>query len=118
MNNHTLISVYYALVHSYLRYGIISWGNAKSTVLQPLISLANRAVRIMTFAPFGNIDVTSIYKYLNILEIPQLFKLETGKFIYKSQNGLLPINSIAKYFEVRNANAVHHHWFRAHGIHL
>ena len=32
--------------------------------------------------------------------------------------GLLPINSIAKYFEVRNGNAVHHHWFRDHGIHL
>ena len=72
----------------------------------------------MTFAPFGNIDVTAIYKYLNILEIPQLCKLERGKFIYKSQNGLLPINNIAKHFELRNANAVHQHWFRDHGIHL
>ena len=62
----TLISVYYALIYSYIRYGIISWGNASQTTLQPLNSLANRAVRIMTFAPFGNIDLDSIYEYLNI----------------------------------------------------
>ena len=57
----------------------------------------------MTFAPFGNIDVKSIYKYLNILEIPQLFTLKIGKFIYESENGLLPLDGIAKHFEVRNA---------------
>ena len=113
----TLISVYYALVHSYLRYGITSWGNATSTAMQPLISLANRAVRIMTFAPFGNIDVKSIYKYLNILEIPQLFTLETGKFIYKSHNGLLPIDCIAKHFEMRNANVTHPHGIRDRRVH-
>ena len=114
----TLIGMYYALVHSYLRYGITLWGNATPTALQPLIVLANRAVRIMTFAPFGNIDVKSIYKYLNILEIPQLFSLETGKFIYKSENGLLPLNGIAKHFEIRNANVNHPYNLRDRGIHL
>ena len=29
-----LISVYYALVYSYLRYGIVAWGNASKTVLR------------------------------------------------------------------------------------
>ena len=114
----TLISVYYALVHSYLKYGIMSWGNASSSVLEPLINLNTRAVRIMTFAPFGNIDVKSIYKYLNILEIPQLFTLESGKFIFKSENGLLPNVNIAKHFELRNANVNHQYGFRNHGIHL
>ena len=107
-----LISVYFALVHSYLRYGITAWGNASKTVLEPLVNLVNRAVRIMTFAPFGNIDVKSIYKYLNIPDIPQTFTLETGKFIYKSEKGLLPTHNIAKHFELRNANVVNHHYFR------
>ena len=114
----TLIGVYYALIHSYLRYGIMSWGKATKTVLDPLIGLTDRAVRIMTFAPFGNIDVKPIYQYLNIPDIPQILSLETGKFIYKDQNGLLPISNIAKNFELRNAHASHDHGFRARDIHL
>ena len=102
----TLISVYYALVYSYIRYGITSWGNASSTTLQPLVSLTTRAVRIMTFAPYGNIDVDSIYKYLDILQIPQVIKLETGKFLFKSHNDLLPTENIANHFEVRNSNVL------------
>ena len=81
----TLISVYYALIHSYLRYGIIAWGSATSTALQPLTSLLNRAVRIMTFAPFGNIDVDSIYKYLDIPQTFEVIAIETGKFIFKRE---------------------------------
>ena len=112
----TLIEVYYALIHSYLRYGITAWGNASKSVLQPLRTLANRAVRIITFAPFGNIDVDSIYKYLNIPKLNDIFELETGKFIYKFQNGLLPTKDIANHFELRNANVVHSYNLRDRGI--
>ena len=105
----TLISIYYALVHSYVRYGISSWGCATDTALQPLISLTNRIVRIITFAPFGNIDVDSIYKYLDILNVPDTVLLETGKFVYKRENELLPVTEIANHFDLRNEN-VHHHY--------
>ena len=113
-----LTSAYYALVYSYLRYGIVSWGNATKTILQPLTSLSNRAVRIMVFAPFGNIDVSSIYKYLNIPEIPKIFSLESGKFVFKLQNGMLPIENIAQHFKLRNSDTTHHYNLRNRGIHM
>ena len=72
----------------------------------------------MTFAPFGNIDITSIYKYLNIPQLHDTFKLETGKFIYKSQKGLLPNVNIANHFELRNANVSHSYNLRDRGIAL
>ena len=56
-----LKNVYHALVHSYLRYGILVWGHATKSVLKPFEILANKAIRIMTFAPFGNIDLKSVY---------------------------------------------------------
>ena len=104
-----MISVYYALVHSYLRYEISSWGSATDTALQPLISLINRIVRIMTFAPFGNIDVDSIYKYLDIPNVENTISLETGKFVFKRENELLPIPDIANHFRLRNEN-IHHNY--------
>ena len=35
----TLKTVYYALVHSYLSYGIVVWGNASESILKPLHAL-------------------------------------------------------------------------------
>jgi hypothetical protein len=60
-------NVYHALVHSYLRYGILVWRHATKSVLKPLEILANKAIRIMTFAPFGNIDLKSVYQELKLI---------------------------------------------------
>ena len=102
----TLKNVYYALVYSYLRYGIVAWGNANENAMKPLISLLNRVVRIMTFAPF-RINTGPIFEFLKFMDIPQIFHLETGKFVFKSKSGLLPINEIAKYFERQSATHYH-----------
>ena len=107
VNIDTMISVYYALAHSYLRYGISTWGCASDNALQLLISIINRAVRIMTFAPFDNIDVQSIFKYLYVPNVVQTLKIETSKFFYKKQNNLLPSPNIANFFNTRNADVVH-----------
>ena len=65
VNIDLLREVYHSLVHSYLRYGILVWGNASESNLQPLKCLVNRAVRIMTFAPFGRVVLHPIYECLN-----------------------------------------------------
>ena len=85
-----LNNVYHALVHSYLWYGILVWGHAAPTVLKPLEILANKAIRIMTFAPFGAVDLKPVYKQLQILEVSKICLLETGKFEFKHQKELLP----------------------------
>ena len=52
-----LREIYYALIYSYIRYGITVWGNASESTLNPLRVLNHRAAHIMTFAPFGRIDM-------------------------------------------------------------
>ena len=61
-------------------------------------TLINRALRIMTFAPFGHIDLKPLYKDLNILDVEGTFYLETSKFMYKRKNDLLPV-TFANHFE-------------------
>ena len=66
-----LKNVYHALVHSYLLYGILVWGHAvwghaAPSVLKPLEILANEAIRIMTFVPFGAVDLKPVL-YLSII---------------------------------------------------
>ena len=95
----TLREVYHALIHSYIRYGIIAWGSETKTNLKPLQILLNRAVRIISFAPFGNIDLQPIYEILEILNIEQTYILEVGKFAYRDKNNLVP-TQVAKFFEI------------------
>ena len=83
-------NVYHALIHSYLRYRILIWGNACQSVLEPLQILVNKAASIMTFAPFGNLDLNPAYEYLKILNVTKTFLLETGKYHFKWVNHLLP----------------------------
>ena len=61
INLDTLRTVYYALGYSYLRYGNIVWGNCSKTTIKPLAVIQNRIIKIMTFAPFGRIDVDPVY---------------------------------------------------------
>ena len=98
--------IYYALFYSYVRYGISIWGNASPITLSPLKVLNHRAARIMTFAPFGQIDLNPILSYLDILDVDDIFLLETAKLLFKVENKMIPV-TLGHYFEIRNANATH-----------
>ena len=82
----TVINVYHALVNSYVRYGIIAWGNASKAVMKPLQTMINKAIRIITFAPFGNLDLSPAYKQLKLLTLNNSYKFEVDKYTYKHNN--------------------------------
>ena len=111
VNIDVLKNVYHALIYSYLRYGIMIWGNVSQTVIAPLQVLVNKAIRIMTFAPFGSIDLSPVYKQLKLLELPKICQLEIGKFTYKSENDSLPTR-IGYYFEIDNSSKQHNYGLR------
>ena len=90
VNIHLLKTVYYALGYSYLRYCNIVWGNASKHILKPLITLQNRILRIMTFAPFGRIDIDKLYQKLGLLSLEKIHYLEKSKFMHKYHNRKLP----------------------------
>ena len=108
VNIDILKNVYHALLYSYLRYGIIVWGNAAKATLEPLEILVNKAIRIMAFIPNGNFDLSQVYKDLKLLDLPSIHKLETAKYMYKSEKSLLPV-SLGKYFEIDRCAEEHSH---------
>ena len=63
----------------------------------------NKAVRIITFAPFGPLDLQPVYRELEFLTLNQTFLFERGKFMYKEKKNLLP-TTIANYFELSPPN--------------
>ena len=101
MSTKLLVEVYHSLIHSYLRYGIMVWGTASDVNLHPLKVLVNRAVRIITSAPFGRVDLDPIYSYLRVLDLEKVYSLETCKYMYKVKKDLIPV-VIAKHFRNRS----------------
>ena len=106
-----LIDVFNALIHSYLRYGILIWGSASTSILKPLETLVNKAIRIISFAPIGNIDLSQIYKDLNLLNLSNVHALEIGKFIFKEKLGYLPTR-IGNYFPSSSNFTTHNYGTR------
>ena len=64
----------------------------------------NRALRIITFAPFGRVDLNPIYKELKLLDVKSTFYFETSKFMFKLKNELLPTR-FANYFETSSVSS-------------
>ena len=98
VNTDTLVNVYNAIVNSYIRYGIVVWGGASISALKPLQTMINKAVRIITFAPYGNLDLNPAFKQLKLLSVDNTYKLELGKLMFKSKNNLLP-TTVVNFFE-------------------
>ena len=117
MNIDILKNVYHALLFSHLRYGIIVWGNAAQSSLQPLEILVNKAIRIMAFIPNGNFDLSQVYKDLKLLELSAVHKLETAKYMFKSEKSLLPF-SLGNYFEIDRCAEEHSHFILLVTIYL
>ena len=103
-----IIDVFNALINSYLRYGILVWGSASQTNLNPLETLINKAIRIISFAPFGNVDLSPVFQELNILQLSNIHSLEIGKFIYKEKSRILP-TTIGNYFPIASNFTDHHY---------
>ena len=87
----TLFKLYYTVVHSHLLNGLIVWGNTYPTYLSKLITLQNKALHIVTKSGWYQ-NVLPLYQKFNLLNLQNLHKFETAKFIHNQINQHLSPN--------------------------
>ena len=92
----SLQQVYFALIHSQLFYVLLIWGATYKTYLSSLISLQNKAIKIISGAHWQD-SAKPCYKKLMILNLNQLLTFETAKFMYKYTKNSLP-ETFTNYF--------------------
>lgn len=83
LDSFSLKSVYYALVHSHITYGILLWG--KSSYIQRVFSLQKAAVRIIHGAEYGT-HCQPLFKKYKILPLPCIYILQTLVWIHKMKS--------------------------------
>ena len=85
----------------YLSYCIHVWGKAYDTHLKHLMSLQNKAVRIIAAVP-PRTHVESLYVDLNIMPLKKLYLYTVGLCMYKFSNGMLPEMFVDMFTPVNN----------------
>ena len=88
-----LLTVYYSLVHTHLLYGLSVWGSAYKTHLKKLITLQNKAVKIIGGGSYRD-KASPCYSDTKTLN---LYKLEIGKFVHAHFQNKIP-QKISKFF--------------------
>jgi len=97
----SLLTLYNALVLSYLNYCNIVWGSCSQTKINSLLLLQKKAVRICNHSSYLA-HTTPIFKNLKILTLNDIHTLHTSIFMYKYTTNLLP-PSFSNFFNY-NAN--------------
>ena len=69
-----LKSLYYALVHPYIDYGILLWRSALKRHTRPLVTLQKKAVRIINGAEY-NAHTGPLFKSSKILTLEDMYNM-------------------------------------------
>ena len=86
----TLITLYYSLVESRLRYCSTVWGNCNNSLKANLQRIQNRATRIITHTKYGSVDSEALLKQLGWLNVQKLIDFNTAVMVHKSINNTAP----------------------------
>ena len=81
MNQETLVMVYYSLIYPFLIYAVPIWGNACITFINPIHILQKKVVRLIHFKDRST-HSAPLFNLLKILNIHDIHKLETLKFVF------------------------------------
>ena len=88
---HTLKSIYFALFHSYLNYGISVWGQANTEHFKKIETMQNKVIRLIAGADY-DAPCTPIYKKLKIIKVKDLFHLQNISLMWDYDHNKLPAN--------------------------
>ena len=84
-----LLVLYNTLIHPYLLYCNVIWGNATQSAMHRLTILQKRILRIVCKAGFQD-PSSKLFKQLNILKLDDVFTLQAAIFMFKAKNNMLP----------------------------
>ena len=103
---HILKTIYMSLIFSYLNYCNLVWGGSDKSIIDPLIKIQKKAVRIIDKASYLA-HTPQIYKTHKILPVEKVYDLKCLLFSYKCINNIdFPIfrNKILQNQSVHNHN--------------
>lgn len=82
---HILTTIYFALIHSHLNYGLLLWGFKNMHIA----NLQKKAIRVTGFRPYIA-HTEPIFKRLKILRLEDMYTTHLYKLYYRLHHDILP----------------------------
>ena len=98
--------IYYALVYSRIKYGLVVYGSALQNVISPIQTLQNQLLKVLTNKPY-RFPTNQLHNELDILKVEDIFKQDLLTFIFNHHTGNLPMifkNYFTSFDEIHNYN--------------
>ena len=86
-----LLTLYNTLILCHLNYGITIWGSSHNCLLNRILILQKRCVRIISKSGY-RAHTAPLFNRLKILPVHALYNYNVGIFMYLYFNDMLPIN--------------------------
>ena len=98
---HTLITLYWSLIHPYLNYGIIAWGQASKTLLNKLLLLQKRVLRFIFFVNWRDSAIPLFVK-ANIPPLNIMYCQSVANLVYDVVNENCPKNILQLFLSIKD----------------
>ena len=85
----SLLTLYSSLILPYLNYGILAWGNTQKALLDKLLLLQKKSLRIIFNKP-SHFHTNQLFLENKILKVKDLYSFQLGQFMYNYNNNSLP----------------------------
>ena len=100
MNRRIVRIIYYACIHSRIKYGIEVYGAASNTKIRKLQILQNKLLKVLTKSNYRH-STDKLHKDLDILKLKDIYKSSLLHFVYNCVKGS-PIDPFKNYFTHRS----------------
>ena len=104
--------MYCSLILPYINYGILVWGSTCKTYIDKVLKLQKWALRTISNSHYRAHTSPLFVKY-NILNVYDMYKLETGVFMYKFSKDSLP-GGFKNFFTTRSEIHDYHTRYKDH----
>ena len=104
LNVNSLKHLYNALVLPYLFYCCEVWGNASKYLIERVVSLQKRAIRVISKSEFRAHTLPLFSKY-KLLKFRDIVRFKILLFMHKAKEGSLP-NNIQLFFKLKQSTNV------------
>ena len=99
-----LVLVYHALVQSHLSYGLMLWGNSSQSIMQRVLRIQKKAIRILCGLKYTD-SCRPMFRQLKILTVTGLYIHQILNFVHNNKS-CIKQDVVSHTYHTRNSDSL------------